>query len=924
MKRYIASFLDIRKGEFLLTFLMLAYYYLVLVTYYLLKPARDSLFLVELGANQLPIVFILIALIIAPITTVYSRASRSLRLTQLIYVTSVILIANLAVLRWLLTLDASWVYYVFYVWVSIYGALAASQYWLFANAVYDPAQGKRLFALLNLGGILGAMTGGEVTNLLVKHLGVATEDLLLVCIGLVAGFVFLVQVVWRMVLKERGEGKQRQRTSSSEKKKESIGEMFTMITRSRHLAYLVGIIAMTMATASFVDYQFKAVSIQSFPAKADLTSFLGVFYGRLSLVSLVLQVVFTYRFLRLLGVGGVVMFLPLGLLLGSATMLLVPGLLAAVLLRGADGAFKYSMDKTGRELLFLPIPLEVKKRTKVFIDMFVDRWFRGIAGGALLLFTTVLGFGVRQLSFVVIVLLLVWLFLVTRIRKEYVNTFRIALAKREIDASQLTVSISDASTVNTLRESLKSDNEREVCYALELLASTSDKSLVSDLEPLLQHPSADVRTKTLHALRGIGDKSMIERIEPMTADTDARVRMAALQFVGEHAGDDADLVIKKRISGDDARAASSAVRFVAEFGTTAQRAMVEKDTFTALLRRCGSDSATDEEARVEIARALGSAAGAGSGDLLVALLDDPSRRVVGEAIISMGRTRNRRFVTPLLDKLSDHSQRKRAREALAAYGDGVVGTLSDILGDETVDIGVRRYVPLVLRRITTQRSVDELTSNLTGADASLKLRVLKALNSLRNGYPDLKVREDRIDAAFVEETRIYYEILQISVLHEGHNGSEGDALLERALHERLDLNLERIFRLLGLHYPPTDIYTAYLGIVGTRKDQRASAIEFLDNVVGKGMKKYLFPIIDQTSEKVAVKRGQELFGVEIKTREQGLLRLIEGSDAWLRACAIFCVRETESDELARAVEKASRDADPVVAETAALVLSRRK
>ncbi|MCK5406638.1 MAG: hypothetical protein KAJ37_04260, partial [Candidatus Krumholzibacteria bacterium] len=94
--------MDIRKGEAMLTLLMFSYYYLVLVTYYLLKPARDSLFLVKLGAAQLPIVFILTALIIAPITTFYARASRSIKLTRLIYITSAIVIVNLLVLRWLL------------------------------------------------------------------------------------------------------------------------------------------------------------------------------------------------------------------------------------------------------------------------------------------------------------------------------------------------------------------------------------------------------------------------------------------------------------------------------------------------------------------------------------------------------------------------------------------------------------------------------------------------------------------------------------------------------------------------------------------------------------------------------------------------------------------------------------------------------
>jgi ATP/ADP translocase/HEAT repeat protein len=903
---------------------MFFYYYLVLVTYYLLKPARDSLFLVKLGAAQLPWVFILTALIIAPITTVYARASRSLKLTRLIYVTSAILIVNLVVLRWLLDQEQSWVFYLFYMWVSIYGALTASQYWLFANAVYDPAQGKRLFALLNLGGILGAMTGGEVTRFIVKNLGVSTEDLLFFCIVFVAAFTVLVRLVWRLVLKDRREGKAPKKSSAKAEEKEKFTEMFSMIKRSRHLMYLVGIIALTMATASFVDYQFKTVSVQAYPAKEDLTSFLGLFYGRLSLVSLVLQVVFTYKILRVLGVTGIVMFLPLGLLFGSAAMFIFPGLVAAILLRGADGAFKYSLDKTGRELLFLPIPLEVKKRTKVFIDMFVDRWFRGMAGGALLLFTVVLGLTVQQLSLVVIVMLAVWVTLVILIRKEYVHTFRIALEKREIDPSQLTINITDAATVSTLRESLRSGNEREIVYALDLLSTAEDEALLEELEPLLDHQSAEVRLRALRLMSAVGTEASAPAAEPLIRDADPGVRLEALRFAAEQAGLN-PVELFEKAANDEPRVAATALRYIGEYGTAAQRAAVGPDVVSTLLER-SRGLENGDEVRVETARAVGAMGTAAAGyevhGVLFGLLDDPSEQVAAESLLSMGKTRDRRYVPTLVDNLRDRHRRKHARDALVDYGDGVVGTLGDILGDGRADIVIRRYLPFVLSRIPTQKSVDALTGNLTSVDTSVRFRVVKALNVLRRRYPDLKIQEEAIDHAFFEETRIYYEILQISSLQGNGDKSEADALLGKALHERLNLNLERIFRLLGLNYPPSDIYSAYLGIVSSQKDRQASAIEFLDNVVGKNVKKYLFPIIDRISEAVAIKRGQELFGFEIESREAALLGLMNGPDAWLKACALNCVTNSDPEEIKLAAERAVRDPDPVVVETAKLALSR--
>ena len=158
MKRFLNSLFDVRKGEVLLTLLMFANYYLILVTYYFLKPARDSLFLVKVSPEMLPLVFIITALVTAPVVTIYSRASRAMKLNRLIIVTLAIIVVNLFVLRWLIQISSDWVYYLFYTWVSIYGALTTSQFWLLANAVYDAGQAKRIFTLLGLGGIIGAFT----------------------------------------------------------------------------------------------------------------------------------------------------------------------------------------------------------------------------------------------------------------------------------------------------------------------------------------------------------------------------------------------------------------------------------------------------------------------------------------------------------------------------------------------------------------------------------------------------------------------------------------------------------------------------------------------------------------------------------------------------------------------------------------------
>ncbi len=917
MKRIFGSIIDIRKGEVALTLLMLLNYYLILMTYYLLKPARDSLFLVKVDIEQLPLVFIIIALVIAPITTVYSQASRRMRLNQLINMTSGIIIVNLLGLRWLVTLEAEWVYYLFYTWVSIYGALTTAQFWLLANAVYDAAQAKRLFALLGLAGIVGAITGGGVTSLIVTNLGVATENLLFFCMGFLALTMVLVSAIWKrrpadaeMTAAEVKAGATEQKTS--------MLDSFRLITRSRHLLLLVGIIGLTVLVASFADYQFKYIAKQSFETKDELTAFLGKFYSGLSLISLILQGVFAHRFLRMLGVGGVILFLPASLLIGAMAILISPEhmlLWAGILLRGGDGGLRYSLDKTGHELLFLPVPLDVKKKTKIFIDMFVDRWFRGLAGGLLLVCTMALGLGVKGISAVMIGFILVWIVLSWIMRSQYVDTFRRALERREIDPSELRQDIHEASTVRTLLRSLESGNERQIVYALEMLQSACDIECRDHLPPLLRHPSAEVRRQALALLVANPSSGMVGTIGDLLNDPDPTVRRDSVRYLVDHGDGERPARLRVFLAHPDTRVRAAAVAVAGQYGTDAEKRLVDELLVNSLFE---DRSAGGADIRLQLAGALADLDIPDRRKYLKRLLHDSSPAVVREAAVTAGRIHDREFVPWLLDRLGDRNARAAAIQGLILYGERILGTLRDYLLDSGIKMSIRRQIPRVLSRIPRQESVEILTEAVSQVEPPMKYFVVKGLNSLRSRYGELRFDERRVEKVLVEETREYYELLCALRAHKGSGSKASFDLLERALTEKLDQNLERIFRLLGLRYPPRDIYSAYLGLVSSRRALRASAVEFLDNVLDSSLKKYLFPIIDEGTPEAIARRGQELFGVRFDSREAALEHLIQGRDPWLRACAVYQAGCDRNPKLSYPVECARQDPDPIVRETAEL------
>ncbi|MBD3401852.1 hypothetical protein GF420_03075 [candidate division GN15 bacterium] len=924
MRDFFKSFADVRKGEWGITLLMLANIMILLVTYYFLKPARDSLFLTKFDADKLPWVFIITAIVSAPIVTMYSRFGRRLKLHQLINTTSLLIVGFLVFFYFFIKLPFPWVPYAFYVWVSIYGALTTSQFWLLANGVYTASQAKRIFPLLGLGAILGAWAGGEVTGILLHQfeaLGLGLENLLVFCVGFLIVSITLTNVVHQRRKEEIEE--QAPKTREPERR-ESVLELYRSVSKSRHLLLVVGIISLTMIVASFVDFQFKAVAKNAFDTPQELGAFFGQFYGRLSLVSLVLQMFFSYNILRKLGVGGIILFLPVGLLLGSLVMVLSAGLTAAVLLRGADGSIKYSLDKTGRELLFLPVPLEVKKKTKVFIDVLVDRWFRGVAGGMLLFFIWVFGFdgdnplaAMPKFSAVVIALLAIWITLAFFMRREYVNTFRKALERRTIDPSEIRINIAESSTMRALIGSLSSHNPREISYALDMLTAVEDKKLVEHVVPLLQHDDPDVRFKALKLLQVNGSTELVETVKPALVDPDPFVRREAFYFLYLF-DENREGLIRDYLEQDDPHLKCTALTCVAEYGTDEERRLIDTDLVGGLLEQ--EKDAVD--IHLQVARALGALGRVKFRGFIERLLEDESVAVKREAIAAVGRLRDRELVSFLIRQLADQRFRAAARRALTNYGETILGTLHDYLIDPTVEEAVRRQIPRVLAGIPVQESVDILASTLDKVGARLKYYVVKGLNNLRVKNANLRFDVELVDQALLEETRSYYEILQALYFHNGAPDDAGNRLLKRALQERLDANLERIFRILGLAYPPEDIYSAYLGIVSRKRTLRASAVEFLDNVLKGDLKKYLLPIVDEESMESILRRGRDLFGVSFRGRVEALAYLISCPDPWLRACAIYACERPPAPQLLDAIEAATDDADPVVRETAQLVLRK--
>jgi hypothetical protein len=152
---------------------------------------------------------------------------------------------------------------------------------------------------------------------------------------------------------------------------------------------------------------------------------------------------------------------------------------------------------------------------------------------------------------------------------------------------------------------------------------------------------------------------------------------------------------------------------------------------------------------------------------------------------------------------------------------------------------------------------------------------------------------------------------------DAQNGNDS-YLLQRALKERLELLEHIIFRLLGLIHTPESMRNAYRGVTSQNARVRANAVELLDNLLNRNVKRMLFPIVDDSTRTGFMERAYALWAMESMTDEEALTRLIISRDNWLKACALYTAGEKGVIEVQEYVKQACGSSNILVRESAEL------
>jgi ATP:ADP antiporter, AAA family len=830
LERFLIRRGDVRGREARTALAFVAYFFLITFTFYILKPVKDSL-LTHYGAHSWSYADLVTAALIGFVVALNARLLERVPRRTYLNASLVFFAAGMFVFWYVFDIQLSsqfntpvadssgvlfflwaetvilrsgvWPVIVFSFWTDVFIAMSVTQFWIAVHDAFDAHQAKRLVGLFVSGGLFGGIAGSGLALLSTSAKLLRTDRLLLVAPIPLALALVTVNLVYAG--RPGADGPTRGGRASAATRA-GIGESFRAVRGNRYLTLLAAMLASAMVVATLINYQFKTAVKSVIPGDDARTSFIAGVLLVVLCVSAVFHLAATRRVLKSYGIRWAIVIAPVALLAGSLAILLIPaGLLLgwACSVRGGDKAFDSTISQSVRELLYVPVPADIKYKGKIFIDMFVNKFATGLGAILALVFLAVrfaardyttpegaLAY-VREMAFLTLFFLVLWLVLTQLVYRKYPAVLKKDIRRKWADGQEEVSLHVDVDLTNKIFNTIQSRERSATLYYMNVFSLVRQGSLTPELKELLGIKRDEIKARAMDALFDVGSGgTFYPGLEEALADEVFQKEIDLVFLLPAY-----QEIMAKRL-GEIAASASEEDRI--EAANIISRMVPNESTLAAL----------------------------------GGLLDDPSSEVVHYALGSAAVHRRPEHVPVIVRQLANPATRPEAQTTLAAYGPGVIDLIGPALRDEATPLVVRRAIPEVLARLGTQHAADILLEELGRHNDDLEAALVDALYKVRAERPGVRFRGKAVRP----------EVLFLV-------GKAGEIVLdplcpEEEIRALLNIRLKRIFDLMTLLYPREDVINAYQNILQGTARTADYSLESLDILLDRELKALLLPLVE--------------------------------------------------------------------------------
>lgn len=834
MKSRILAILNIRPGEERNVFLMLAQYFFMGAAMLFVQSASLALFFTVWDSTAMPYIYLGIAVIVSSITAIFLKISERTSLARFLILSVLFVLAGSIALRIGLAFTASkWLLLALPIWSQTLVNITVTAFWTLAGNIFDLRQGKRIFGLMNAGSWLAYVVMGPFTIPLVNALG--TENLYLV----IAACLLIAFLLQQAVIRANPGTQATPELAQDQPQQKSIPQLF----RFRYIALIFALITLWRVSYFILDNVFYDRVAWQYPSTNEIAGFIGGFFGLVGLLGFITDMFLTGRIISRFGLRAGLLATPTLTLLCMAALAVTgtvdAGMLSILFWLAVAGKFTneglgFSLDQTAQNLLYQPIHERIRARAQTVTEGIIQPLAIGIAGGLLLLFNTTLKFNAIQLTYIYLIAAVIWIILCVALIRAYSVALTDALHKRRFGDKG--IPLTDAGSIQIVRNALKSKHASEIMYALDLLEKSESDTLSEDLAGQVRSPMPDVRRDVIKRIERLKLSSLLPDIQAqLMREADASVRENAARTLIV-LGADATTALKI-LSQEDAATKRGVMIGSLCLASTKN----ESEAHAYLLELAKSNDSQD---RIEAAGLIAEAANPILWEVLLPLLIDTDIEVKKSALQAAAKYKRAEIYPSIIPALGSPQTRSLAFNALVEGGNAALPSIIEGLRIDTLHRRIHMRLIRACSHIKSDAAIHVLEGLIRHPNASIRSRTLGALHDCRympKGEPVSLVNEQ----VAAESRRAAW---LLGTLHDLGKSTKTE-IIQHAVTLDLDETIQRLFQLFGLIYEPRAIQRARKAIQRRDANRRSYAIEVLDTTLSKMHKKAFIPLLEDFAPK---------------------------------------------------------------------------
>ena len=753
--------------------------------------------------------------------------------------------------------DPAKVDFAYFVLYGPLNILAVVAFWGMVNRIYSLRQGKRLFGIIDAGIIFGIIVSSISIPLLPILIGyqIGLRDLIYVsaCSTVLA---FLFQwVIANKYLRVKKEVHPENEVTEKEKSSISLLKLFKG-KYTRAMAIFVGI---SVVVAFFAQFSFMAVAEERYPNAYELANFLGVFTTALMVVTFLIKTFVYNRLVDSFGLRTSLMMLPLILVVltigaslvgafSDLTLIESQGFLSFFLIISLSKLLAQSL-KEGIELpsfklLYHSVKSNIRHDVQAKIDGTVNEIFALLSGGLLAVLGLFAFVEIEHYSYVLCLILVLWVMSAISLYKEYKNSLRASLDGASIQTGK----DEKRSVSENFRMNLSEMNSNSIIGMLKVIKRTDAMNYGNALVNAYQIDSEDVKKYVEHEIIAGLHKQTIEEIEKTMSSKSAMTRL---------------------------------------------RKEVENSMKSGLSDLNELSISGNREDRLRAAVLLKNTSAQESGTMLYRLIRDVDPEVKAEAIITAAANGHTDLAVSIIEMLSHPKYGSIAFAALEHMGAAIIDALEVSFNKTGIDQTTQLRIIELLGKCDSKKADALLLKKISHPH---RVAVYAAIEQLENRDPEITGETEYMLLNVLNELLASLS-LTMNVINSLDTELRHYELLKTALERELSTNFVRVFSILKLLYDKKSVLYVQENLLSGTPESIGFAMELMELFIAEDLKPKLFPLFEDIPRANKVKKLEDHFPIEHVEKENCIQVILSQDITEISAWAKCIAMHTQDDEI---------------------------